>query len=287
MSIRQNPAGIGSPEDAGSTQNARLPLVFSHANGFPAPCYAKLFSALQDDFDIRYLPRLAHDPAYPVSDGWPELTQELIAFIEQGPHPVVAVGHSLGGFLSFLAAVARPDLFSALVLLDSPVIDRYRAQAMQMSKRFGFIDRVTPARATRERRQHWASEADAVAHFKTRKLFRRFDPDCLVDYVRHGTVTTAEGLKLWFDPAIEYRIYCTIPHRMHTLLPRLKVPAGFIGGRQSTELRVFGLREMRGRLRLRPIDGGHLFPFEHPLATAAAIREMVAALRADEQDGDS
>ena len=64
-----------------------LPMVFSHANGFPAPCYAKMFGALKDDFDIRYLPRLAHNPAYPVSDGWPELTHELIEFIEQGPHP--------------------------------------------------------------------------------------------------------------------------------------------------------------------------------------------------------
>lgn len=256
----------------------RLPMVFSHANGFPAPCYAKMFGALADDFDIRYLPRLAHNPAYPVSDGWPELTHELIDFVERGAHPVVAVGHSLGGFLSFMAAAKRPDLFSALVLLDAPVIDRYRARAVQMTKQLGFIDRVTPARATRDRRKHWTSEAEAVAHFKTRKLFRDFDPECVVDYVRHGTVETPEGLALWFDPAVEYRIYCTIPHQMHRLLPQLQVPAGFIGGRNSAELRLFGLGEMRGRLRLKPLEGGHLFPFERPLEAAAAIREMVTAL---------
>ncbi len=259
-------------------KEALLPMVFSHANGFPAPCYAKMFSALQNDFDIRYLPRLAHNPAYPVSDGWPDLTQELIDFIEQGTHPVVGVGHSLGGFLSFLAAARRPDLFSALVLLDAPVIEPYRARALYMSKRLGFIDRVTPARATRDRRRHWATEAEAIAHFRTRKLFRRFDPDCLVDYVRHGTIATPEGLALWFDPAIEARIYCTIPHRAHRLLPDLKVPAGFIGGKQSTELRIFGLAAMKGRLRMRPIEGGHLFPFERPLETATAIREMVQSL---------
>jgi pimeloyl-ACP methyl ester carboxylesterase len=256
----------------------RLPMVFSHANGFPAPCYAKLFGTLADDYDLRYLPRLAHDPRFPVSDGWPELVRELIAFVEQGPGPAVAVGHSLGGFLSFMAAVQRPDLFSALVLLDAPVIDRLRGRAVALTKRLGVIDRVTPARATRERRQHWPDEAAAIAHFRTRKLFRHFDPDCLADYVRHGTVASPEGRQLWFDPDTEYRIYCTIPHRMHRLLPHLKVPAGFIGGRDSAELRLFGLGAMRGRLRLRPIDGGHLFPFERPLETAAAIREMVGAL---------
>ncbi len=254
--------------------NTRQPLVFSHANGFPAPCYAKLFGALSDSFDIRYLPRLAHDPAYPVSDGWPALKQELIAFVEQGPHPVVAVGHSLGGFLSFMAAVERPDLFSSLILLDAPVIGRYRARALQMGKRFGFIDRVTPARATRDRRRHWSSEAEAVAHFRTRKLFRHFDPDCLADYIHHGTIQTEEGLALWFDPLIEAKIYCTIPHRLHTQLPRLRIPAGFIGGRHSRELRLFGLSGMRGHVRMRPIEGGHLFPFEHPLETAVAIQQM-------------
>ncbi len=258
--------------------NSRLPMVFSHANGFPAPCYTKMFSALSADFDIRYLPRLAHDPAYPVSDGWPELTQELIAFIEQGAHPVVAVGHSLGGFLSFMAAVKRPDLFSALILLDAPVIGRYRARALQMGKRFGFIDRVTPARATKDRRRHWASEAEAIAHFRTRKLFRHFDPACLADYVRHGTIQTPEGLALWFDPTIESQIYCTIPHRLHTQLPKLQTPAGFIGGQHSRELRLFGLSGIRGRVRMRPIKGGHLFPFECPLEAAAAIREMCEAL---------
>ncbi len=255
-----------------------LPMVFSHANGFPAPCYAKMFGALKDDFDIRYLPRLAHNPAYPVSDGWPELTHELIEFIEQGPHPVVAVGHSLGGFLSFMAATKRPDLFSALVLLDAPLMDRYRGRVVHMTKRFGFIDRVTPARATRDRRRHWASEAEAITHFQTRKLFRNFDPECLVDYVHHGMIDTPEGRMLWFNPDTEYRIYCTLPHRMHTLLPKLEVPAGFIGAKNSAELRFSGLREMRGRLRLRPIEGGHLFPFERPIEAAAAIREMVEAL---------
>lgn len=256
----------------------RLPMVFSHANGFPAPCYAKLFGALKDDFDIRFLPRLAHNPAYPVSDGWPELTNELIDFIEQGRRPVVAVGHSLGGFLSFMAAAKRPDLFSALILLDAPVISRTRGRAVQMTKQLGFIDRVTPARATRDRRKHWINDAEAIAHFKTRQLFRHFDPECLADYVRHGMVDSPEGRMLWFDPDIEYRIYCTIPHKMHRLLPHLTVPAGFIGGKRSTELRIFGLSEMHGRFRLKPIEGGHLFPFERPLEAAAAIREMALAL---------
>lgn len=256
-------------------------LVFSHANGFPAPCYAKLFGALRNDFSIRYLPRLAHHPDYPVTDSWPELARELIDFVAQGPHPAIAVGHSLGGFISFMAAAQRPDLFSALILLDAPIFSAAKARALEVSKRFGFIDRVTPARATRDRRRTWANEAEALAHFSSRKLFRHFDPQCLADYVHYGMIEDDSGGRvLWFDPDIEYRIYCTIPHRLHSQLAHLKVPAGFIGGRDSTELRIFGISAMRGRFRLKRIEGGHLFPFEHPLETAQAIREMAAALLA-------
>lgn len=270
--------------DASTDTGARPTLVFAHANGFPAACYAKLFAALAADYDIRYLPRLGHDPAYPVSDGWPALVEELIRFIERGPQPVIAVGHSLGGLLCFMAAVERPELFSALVLLDAPIGDRLRNRTLQLCKRLGAIERLTPAHATRRRRQHWASEAEAVAHFRTRKLFRHFDVDCLADYVRFGTQATQltpEGRRLYFEPQIEAQIYCTIPHRLHHLLPQLRVPGGFIGGRQSRERRLLAGRHMPRFLRMRPIDGSHLFPFERPLATATAIREMLHALQAN------
>ncbi len=259
---------------------SKIPMVFSHANGFPAPCYDKLFAALAEDFEIRYVPRIGHQPEYPVSDGWPALQHELVDFVAQGPHPVVAVGHSLGGFVSFMAAVARPELFSALILLDAPIIGPLKARGLEVSKRFGFVDRVTPARATLNRRQHWASAAEAVAHFGTRKLFRHFDAQCLADYVRHGMIEdpAAGGRVLWFDPLIEYKIYCAMPHHLHRLLKDLQVPAGFIGGRDSEEVRRIGISAMRGRFRLKRVEGGHLLPFEHPQATAQAIREMAATL---------
>jgi len=41
-------------------------LHFSHANGFPAACYRKMFSYLERDFEIDYVNTIGHDPRHPV-----------------------------------------------------------------------------------------------------------------------------------------------------------------------------------------------------------------------------
>jgi pimeloyl-ACP methyl ester carboxylesterase len=259
-----------------------LPIIhFSHADGFPAPCYRRLFGFLESDFRIGHVDRIGHDPRFPVSDGWGHLVDELIAAIDsRWDQPVVGVGHSLGGYLTALAAVRRPELFRAVILLDAPILGSFTGSAVQFIKHIGLIDRVTPAGSVKHRRRHWPSREDAVAHFRRRTIFRNFDPDCLEDYARFGTVEDADGVTLWFDPGIEYQIYRTIPHDIAGSLKKLAVPGGFIGGSESTLLKRVGLGHTRRHFRLALVPGGHLFPFQLPHNAAQAIRRMAADLGA-------
>ena len=264
----------------------RLPMVFSHANGFPAPCYAKMFGALADDFDIRYLPRLAHNPAYPVSDGWPELTHELIDFVERGAHPVVAVGHSLGGLLSLLAVCKRPDLAAGLVMIDSPVITGWRAHSLQVVKATGLVRRVSPGRISRTRRHEWPDRDAVRAHFAAKAAFARWDPRVLEDYVRAGFEEHDGKTRLAFDRAVETRIYDTLPHHLGTLLHRHapKCPVAFLAGTQSVEMRQGGIAASKALAhgRFATMEGGHLFPMEKPDETAAAVLQWVEGMGSPE-----
>ena len=256
-------------------------LQFSHANGFPAGCYAAMFRGLEPRYRIGAIEAFGTDPRYPVTDGWPMLVRQLIDALERerGGEPVIGVGHSLGAYLTFLAAAQRPDLFRAIVMLDAPVISALKGRLLGGAKRIGIVDRVTPAGATRDRRAEWASREEAKAHFRSRKLYRGFTDECLDDYVRHALVLREDRYRLKIDPAIEYQIYRTIPHDMHAQLRRLQVPAGFIGGMRSDILRRVGMAPMRGRVFLkRRVPGGHLFPFEHPAETAAAIAGLLGEL---------
>ncbi|HEU4460145.1 MAG TPA: alpha/beta fold hydrolase, partial [Methylibium sp.] len=136
-------------------------IVFSHANGFPAGSYRQLFERWREaGWQVSALPRIGHDPAFPVSRNWPHLRDELIAFVErQSPgEPAVLVGHSLGGFLGLMLALERPELARGIVLLDSPVIAGWRARVLRWAQeRPRVLRRFSPSTVSRRRRQYWES----------------------------------------------------------------------------------------------------------------------------------
>ncbi len=62
-------------------------LVFSHANGFPAGSYRKLFDAwTHAGWRMLAPPQFGHDAAYPVVSNWRPTRDELIRFIEYTFH---------------------------------------------------------------------------------------------------------------------------------------------------------------------------------------------------------
>jgi pimeloyl-ACP methyl ester carboxylesterase len=237
-----------------------------------------MFSHLRG-FSVSWIDAIGMDPRYPPTEGWPHLVDQLIEALEKNA-PVYGVGHSLGGYLNYLAAVRRPELFRAIVLLDAPIIGPFRGSMLGATKRLGIVDRVTPAGATRDRRSSWESRDEAKAHFRTRRLFQNFAEEALDDYVRYGLVEEGGKLRLKIDPLIEYQIYRTIPHDMMRHLPKLRVPAFFLGGADSDVARRIRLAGMRPKFRLRKVPGGHLFPFEHPRESATSIVQALDDLAA-------
>ena len=84
-------------------------IIFSHANSFPASTYKVLFKDLRSrGFTVKAIEKYGHDPRYPVTNNWPYVVQQLLDFmqgvVDKAGEPVWLVGHSLGGFLSLMAA---------------------------------------------------------------------------------------------------------------------------------------------------------------------------------------
>ncbi|AVP58336.1 alpha/beta fold hydrolase [Pulveribacter suum] len=262
-------------------------IVFAHANSFPASTYRVLFEHLrQRGFHVSALERFGHDERYPVTNNWPHLVQQLADFAaaeqQRTGEQAFLVGHSLGGFLSVMAAARHPELARGVLLIDSPLLGGWRASAVGVAKRAQVVGAVSPGRVSRARRNAWASTDEALEHFQRKKVFARWEPQVLHDYVAHGLQDAGGKRVLAFDREVETKIYDTLPHNLAALLRRhpLRCPAAFIGGRDSVEMRQVGMalteRITHGRIMM--LDGSHLFPMEQPQATAAAIEASLLNL---------
>ncbi|MBL7478967.1 alpha/beta fold hydrolase [Legionella bononiensis] len=254
---------------------------FAHGNGFPSLCYKQFLDQLAVRFDLCYVDRIGHNPDYPVTENWHNLVDEVIASIEQQANQkVIAVGHSLGGVLSLLAAIERPDLFKAVVLLDSPLIGPLKSSMVRLAKALGVIDRVTPAYRTKGRRTHWQDHDQLLRYLKTRDLFKTFTDECLNDYITYGLDLKEDGYHLKFDRHIEYQIYRTIPHVIPSFEGKLTVPAALLYGDRSTVVDRLDVRYMRKNFHIKSFKtkGTHLFPMEHPKSVAKQVIEAIDAI---------
>lgn len=268
---------------------ARPAIVFSHANGFPAGTYAQLFARWRAaGFDVHAVEKVGHDPARPVTSNWPHLRDELLAFAERAlgaaGSPACLVGHSLGGYLSLLAASRRPALACGVVLLDSPIVSGWKVRALRLAKATGVGGRFLPSHVSKRRREHWPSAEAAHAHFAAKPSFARFAPGVLADYVAAGMQPHGDGVRLAFDRAVETAIYNGLPHHLESLLRdrALGCPIAFVGGTGSNEIRRVGLQATRTATagRVSFVEGSHLFPFERPADTAAAVLDWISAFDA-------
>jgi pimeloyl-ACP methyl ester carboxylesterase len=263
-------------------------LHFAHANSYPAGTYRLFFESLREHYDVRALPMHAHNPSYPVDDGWKSLARELSdTLAEEYKEPVILVGHSLGGILSLRAAQNRPDLARCVVLLDSPIVGGWRAAALRIMKVFNIEHKKAPSRYSVKRRNLWPDRASSYQHFSSKRVFAAWPPEVLKDYVEHGLIENQEkeenGVSLRFSRETETAIYRTIPHDLgHLTQQNFPVKVGFVGGIDSVECRLAGLEATKRLVgnNFIQILGGHLFPMSTPKAAAEATHKMIEKILA-------
>ena len=266
-------------------------VIFSHANSFAASTYTVMFKSLAERaFSVKAIEKFGHDDRYPVTNNWPYLVQQLIDFTQaevgKAGKPAFLVGHSFGGFVSLMAAALAPTLVRGVLLVDSPILGGWRATTLGVIKSAQLVGSFSPGTVSRRRRNNWPSQEAALTHFQSKKIFAKWEPQVLRDYIAHGTHDEGQGSEkkrvLSFDRMVETAIYNTLPHNLDDLIKRhpLKRPVAFLGGTHSAEMKQVGMamteRITQGRIMM--VEGSHLFPMEKPIATAAAIEAALLSL---------
>ena len=254
-------------------------LHFAHANGFPGQSYRILLEPMQSQWQIKVLDRLGHQPSFPVNQNCQALVDELLHHLRQtcGNQQVIGLGHSLGGVITYMAALKEPERFSQIILLDPPLLTGLDSWGLKLGKRFGFIDKITPAGITKGRRSHFPDQTTAINYFASKKLFKDFHPQALQDYVAFGTEQRSTGgIQLRFSPAVEVAIFRNLADNLTGSHRKLKVPASIIRGESSdliTDQREKRLRKMG--FEIHQVPGGHMFPLENPVQTRECLQKIL------------
>jgi pimeloyl-ACP methyl ester carboxylesterase len=285
-------------------------IHLAHANGFPPATYRLLADSLIN-------PSSTADPHYhvvglparplwpdevrwaparkPWADRWPgsrpesaptwrPLADDLIQTLDdRGLHGIYGVGHSLGGVLTMWAAIRRPDLFRAVVLIDPVILPPAVLWAMRLMRALGLRGRQPLVQGALRRRRTWPSRQACYEHLRDKPLFARWPDVALWDYVEAGTKIGAGGqAELVYPPEWEAHIFATTPADVWRDVPRLRTPTLVIRGEHSDTFRP----EAQARMaRLMPdarflviSDAGHLVPMERPAETGEAIRSFLDSL---------
>jgi len=250
-----------------------------HANGFPAGSYKTFLSYFEPEYSCVALPQYGHNPKFPCHHSWRYLVEELIAFLRTQKQPVISIGHSLGGVLTFIAACKAPELFKGIVLLDPPVMTGPISLGIKLIKHTSLIDKWSPSGKSKNRREHWPLEANINNHFARSKLFRNFDPRCLQDYVNSGIKKENSQQSLVFNRDVETSIFRNMPTNLASLKGKLNVPAVCLYG-ENTDVCIpkFVQRftKQQPNMIFQSVEkGGHMFPLEQPEQVSKQIKALI------------
>jgi pimeloyl-ACP methyl ester carboxylesterase len=253
---------------------------FAHANGYPPQAYTPLLERLLPTHHVLAARARPLWPGTQPADfrSWDLLTADLITFLdEHKARGIVGIGHSMGGVSTLDAALRRPELFRALVLID-PVIFRQRfIWGWQILRSLGIGDRLHPLiPSTLRRRRVFASGDEMFARYRRAPAFSRLDDHSLRASVESLARPRPDGqVELVYSPEWEAAIYRHGPLNLWGRMAALHLPLLVIYGAESDTFRAPAVTKMAHRIPhasfVEVPAAGHLVPLEQPAAVAEAL----------------
>ena len=254
-------------------------IHLAHATGFPPGSYRLFARTLLAHHRVIALPSR---PLWPGSrpesaPTWHPMATDLIQGLDQlGLQGIIGIGHSLGGVLTLWAAVERPELFRAVVLIDPVILPATYLWLMRIVRGLGLGHRQPLVQGALRRRRTWPSARACYTYFRAKPFFANWPDAALMDYVEFGTRERDSGqVELAFSPEWEAHIFATTPTTIWPDVSKLRAPALIIRGEHSnTFLRVARARmaHLLPRASYLTMPGaGHMVPMEKPEQTGQAI----------------
>lgn len=264
----------------------RPSLLLLHATGFHARCWDQVVAALPPGTHVIAPDLRGHGRSFrPASIGnWSDVADDVATLVGSLPAgSLIAVGHSMGGFVAALVAARLPGRFSSLLLVD-PVLmppNYYGAEAEGAEP--------DPAdHPVSRRRNAWESADQMIARFADRPPYDSWKPEVLADYCRYGLVPAqGGGLELACPPYLEASAYLGSAGRdIYPLIAKIDCPVTVLRARNGERASALDFsisptwpdlaQHFRRGRDVHWTDLSHFIPMEAPERLAALIVEHLA-----------
>jgi len=186
----------------------------------------------------------------------------------------------LGAVATLYAAVKRPSLFRALILIEPVFLP---PQVLQVAAAYPERAAELPLVLSARRRRHrWPSRQAAFDRFRQKQIFARWSDEALWDYVNEGLREDGDEVILAFPREWEARIYANPPQAVWDTLPQVTQPT--LGLRAAETDTIFPdawqlWQAKQPQAAFRQMEGvGHMLTMERPLATAETILDWLQTI---------
>lgn len=244
------------------------PVLFFHANGFPAGSYGPLFRALQSaGHPVHALNFTGHGRSEATMDfrDWNYFRDQAAAFAALQTRPFFAVGHSIGGASLLMAAhQIKPE---RIVLLDPTIFSPVMA----------WLAPLLPhplAALAEKRRARFKNRKVIERSYRMNPLFRQWNAECFNGYLDSVLEADAGELKLRMPPALEAKIFRSFHRGQWKEFYKATMPILVIRAEDSPVTPVRSAKRisrMHSESRWQSHPGTHTFPMEDPAGTAERI----------------
>lgn len=264
-------------------QQAETLIHFLAGTAFACKIYWPFFQQIVSAYDLICHDYKGHgdsDNGDGEFDGWQASTERALVLaklkgLEQDPRPVIGMGHSYGGAMSIIMAAKRPELFSALVLIDPFMVTESSEQRYRSMTDF-LVGK------TREKEHRWQNEADVKTYMASRFMFKAWHPEAVEAFIAFNMNKHADGtLTLKCPGTVEAGVYDDKVTALWPSIRDLAVPTIILSGDQTVPFFAEAHEEsaaLKDNIELIKVKGGHNYMQEYPRENAEIVLNAIKKL---------
>lgn len=263
-------------------------LHFTHANAYPPGAYRSFLTAMTAHYRVL---AMHQRPLWPGQDAnqltdWHLFGDDLIHFFDQRDlRQVAGVGHSLGAVAMMYAAVIRPELFRALVMVEPVFLPPHVLALSQAHPKAA--NELPLVAAARRRRNRWPDRQAAFERYRTKKVFSRMSDAALWTFVQAGVRETGNGdFALAFPREWEAAIYAHPPADVWELVGQVTQPTLGIRAAESDTILPDSWQLWQEKQPAATFieieESTHLVPLEKPYELARQVLGWLGQLESGE-----